>query len=466
MGAMPLPGGIPSPAAVQLRSGPNAFEDEVLRRGIASIDAPALPEMTSQTIARPSGSMDPHSLGGYKQLSNTFGMTRDRAGNLSAVAQAPSVDAIREGQLTSQMAVPVMPRFFKEGGEAVASPSLLEYIQQQGEEAPIDTDPMGTAQQLLSNVVRVDRRPAPTRQSVKRVSRGAGRDAAATDPMGMKIPSLTESKQMELDTSSSPAESQYKGTAREQMEELARTYQLKINAAKNKARGLAADTFGAPTLEQPTLAKRSLTKRSFATGGEVKGAAPDQAPKVTGINRILDFVAQRLPADAFPTAGRVLLESVQGKRDPITESSFSKDELEVLRQLTRGDKGSVAYSDYQNLVNQFRAQGKDADATSSLFSLGSPIGNVRNTLGRFNYTRDPRGNVVIEDSYDFNPPDANMTQEARTGDYGTFGPYNLIRDYAGEKIPPGSGRNVRINLGLVERSQNISPEKPKNKLRR
>jgi hypothetical protein len=53
------------------------------------------------------------------------------------------------------------------------------------------------------------------------------------------------------------------------MEELARVYQLKINAAKNKARGLGADTFGAPTLEGPTLVKKRLSKRTFAKGGFV-----------------------------------------------------------------------------------------------------------------------------------------------------------------------------------------------------
>jgi hypothetical protein len=47
-------------------------------------------------------------------------------------------------------------------------------------------------------------------------------------------------------------------------------HQLKINAARNKARGLSADTFGAPTLEGATLTKGPLTKKRFAEGGEVK----------------------------------------------------------------------------------------------------------------------------------------------------------------------------------------------------
>jgi hypothetical protein len=59
-------------------------------------------------------------------------------------------------------------------------------------------------------------------------------------------------------------------SARSQMEELARVYQLRMAAARNKARGLSADTFGAPTLEGATLTKNTLAKKRFAKGGEAK----------------------------------------------------------------------------------------------------------------------------------------------------------------------------------------------------
>jgi len=75
------------------------------------------------------------------------------------------------------------------------------------------------------------------------------------------------------------------------------------------------------------------------------------------------------------------------------------------------------------------------------------VGNVQTTLGQFRYVRDPQGGLRVVDTYDFNPLNPHLTQEARTGDYGGFGPYGLIREYAGEKVPPGKGRSVRINLG-------------------
>ena len=176
------------------------------------------------------------------------------------------------------------------------------------------------------------------------------------------------------------------------------------------------------------------------------------APEVTGVNRLVDWVAQRLPADKFPTSARTLLETVQGKRDPITETHFSPAELDVMRQLVAqkgGDTGNVQYADYVKLQQNLRKQGGalPMSYSPSLLSMGDPIGNVQTTLGRFRYARDAKGHLILQDNYDFNPPPEGMSQEHYTGDYGAFGPYGLVRGYAGEKIPPGYGRTVNINLG-------------------
>ena len=160
------------------------------------------------------------------------------------------------------------------------------------------------------------------------------------------------------------------------------------------------------------------------------------APEVTGVNRLIDFVAQRLPPDIFPTNARTLLETAQGNRSPITENNFSPEELNVLKELIAlkgGNTGSIQYDDY-------RKSGKPV-------TLLTPLGNIQTTLGRFRYTRDANGNLIVQDMYDFNPPQEGALQEQRTGDYGALGPYGLIREYAGQKIPPGYGRPVNINLG-------------------
>ena len=175
------------------------------------------------------------------------------------------------------------------------------------------------------------------------------------------------------------------------------------------------------------------------------------APEVTGVNKLIDFVVQRLPANKFPTSARTLLETAQGRQDPITEGNLSPEELATLRELILlkgGDAGDIQYGDYRALGKSMRERGQiPASMSPSLFSMGDPLGNLQTTLGRFKYVRDAKGNLVVQDTYDFNPPQEGTMQEQRTGDYGALGPYGLIRDYAGEKIPRGYGRPVNINLG-------------------
>ena len=211
------------PTALAPTIGPNAFENEVLMRGPAHT------------------------------------MERDTSDIPITLAKGPTSG----------------PKLLKEGGEVASNSQLItDYIQQKNKEEQsdvIDTNPLGTAQELLSSVTKINSKAAPIRQSVKRVSRGAGSDASRSKEMNLKVAPLSKSKQMVLDTSSTPAEEKdgAKGSAREQMDDLVRAYELQLKAVKNKARGLSADTFGAPTLEGATLAKNTLAKRRFAEGGEV-----------------------------------------------------------------------------------------------------------------------------------------------------------------------------------------------------
>jgi hypothetical protein len=116
--------------------------------------------------------------------------------------------------------------------------------------------------------------------------------------------------------------------------------------------------------------------------------------------------------------------------------------------LKGGDAGDIQYKDYSTLARAMWEQGQTPMTLSpGLLSMGDPRGNIQTTLGRFKYARDAKGNLVVQDTYDFNPPQEGTMQEQRTGDYGALGPYGLIRDYAGEKIPRGYGRPVNVNLG-------------------
>lgn len=214
------------------------------------------------------------------------------------------------------------------------------------------------------------------------------------------------------------------------------------------------------------LAELDLTStapRQFSHGGVVHRAdGSPESGEVTGINKLVDFVAQRLDPGMFPTSARTLLETVQGTKTPITESNFSPEERDIMRQLAvlkGGQKGNIDYGDYVKLAEQMKKTGKvPVSVTPGLLSMADPMGNVQTTLGRFTYQTDPKGNLQVVDRYDFNPIyDQGAMQEAQTGDYGALNPYGLVRNYAGQKIPPGKGREVLINLGPVKRAGG-SPE--------
>ena len=340
-----VPGyGVPTVPGAGIRPpGLNAFEDEVLKRQAAGIstsafdvnlppppnsyERPMVPDQAGSPSAPASparsmgnGSLDPHTLGSYKKLSDTFGTTRDRMGNAVASAVLPTTDAVRRGQLSAQaagggasmsntlgtttdrfgnvIAAPTMPAFFKEGGEAVSSGTYIsDYLQQEQEKTDsADIDPLGTAQKYLTDLTGATKKLSPVRQSIKRPSRVAG-GAESSKEMNLKLSPLAETKKMVLDTTSSPGEPKNTDSARAQMEAFVEKYKRKIEIAKNKARGLRANTLGAPTLEAPTLTRNTLAKKTFAEGGEAKKLDAEVAePSLFGVS---DY-ATKASARMFP----------------------------------------------------------------------------------------------------------------------------------------------------------------------
>lgn len=168
-------------------------------------------------------------------------------------------------------------------------------------------------------------------------------------------------------------------------------------------------------------------------------------------NAVFDAVVPHLNPEWFPTSGRTLVSTLQGNRNPIDASNFSNEELDVMRDMLRHqgkDSGSVQYKDYAEYgARQRAAGGMPMSVAPSLLSAADPMGNVQTTLGRFNYSKTPDGRHVITDTYDFNPvePGAAEVMDAAS----VFSPYLAIRRYAGDRIPPGSGRPVNIDLGVI-----------------
>jgi len=184
--------------------------------------------------------------------------------------------------------------------------------------------------------------------------------------------------------------------------------------------------------------------------------SPDKKiqPELTGANRLVDFLLQKLKADMFPTSAKTLIETAQGNKEPITEKNFTPEELVALQKLiaSTNERGDVQYPDYFNLMTKERKEKGTIPASlmPSILSMADPIGNLQTTLGRFTYSRDADGNLIVVDKYDFNKP-SNLG-----------GMYGLMRNYAGEKIPTGFGRDVRINLGKtpVNQPQSLQYQDP------
>jgi hypothetical protein len=186
---------------------------------------------------------------------------------------------------------------FAKGGGVDVNALLAQNAETLSDEEPeevINTNPVGTAQQMLADLAGTER-ASPTRMSVKRTKTSAGGGASADKAMKMSAESLAKGDLGAM-KDTAPAKGA-PDSARSQMEELARVYQLRMTAARNKARGLSADTFGAPTLEGPTLTKNTLAKKRFAKGGEAKKPEAEVAePSLFGVS---DY-ATKASARMFP----------------------------------------------------------------------------------------------------------------------------------------------------------------------
>ena len=169
---------------------------------------------------------------------------------------------------------------------------------------------------------------------------------------------------------------------------------------------------------------------------------PEQQSLGSTTNNFVDYLLQKFNPQIFPTAGKTFIETVQGSKERITEKNFTTEELTALKNLieSTNNRGNVQYEDYFNLMQkEFKEKGTiPASFSPSILSILDPIGNVETTLGRFKYSRDANGNLIVVDSYDFNPIPTMS------------GAYGALRNYGTAKIPKGSGREVIINLGNTD----------------
>jgi len=198
---------------------------------------------------------------------------RDAANRATAINVVSNPDQFGFGSLS------IAERFMAEGGEVRA------------DEDDAGVGEVGSAQALLAQLeAQAPRRAKKATPALKRMST---RSDGASMPKGMGMEQESLGSVREL-----VAMAKDKGSARQQMEELARLYKLKITAAQDRSRGLSASTFGAPTLEGTTLTKNTLATKRFAEGGEAKGSQAEVSePSLLGVTRYATQASARMFPD-------------------------------------------------------------------------------------------------------------------------------------------------------------------------
>jgi hypothetical protein len=135
-----------------------------------------------------------------------------------------------------------------------------------------------------------------------------------------------------------------------------------------------------------------MSKGGDVTDEMLVGTAPSEESQQTTGEYIKGLYKENIPVHA-----RVYLETLLGKKDPITAEDFTKEELADIEKLlsSKPAKGAVTeYSDYEKVRDLDREGRHSSDWLENLPSVGK-------TLGRFTYETLPDGRRVIKDTYDF-----------------------------------------------------------------
>jgi hypothetical protein len=172
--------------------------------------------------------------------------------------RAVAIDVVSNPDQFNFGSMSISNRFMAEGGLAEVNEDTLSDSEE-------EADATGSARAMLANL-SPSQEESPTGKSIKRPSKKMPRASGGTGSakeMAMAYDPLTSAKDLVPQTKD-------KGSARSQMEALARAYKLRAQQASEKSRGLMTSTMGAPTLEQPTLTKNVLTAKRFEKGGEAK----------------------------------------------------------------------------------------------------------------------------------------------------------------------------------------------------
>ena len=264
---------------------------------------------------------------GSMSVANRF-MAKGGPVEKTAREMMDDMDGQKQDRLFERIYAPGTPPFgFAKGGEAdiAAMRALVDasnMAEDEDEEEPINTDPVGTAQSMLSDLMASETPKTRTVSRVRKMPVGGGADR----PKGMAV-------EYESLTTAKAAKPKGAKSAQAELRALAKSYRLKKQAAENAAKGLMSNTLGTPTLERPTLEQETLTKRRFAEGGEAKKGQKvegSDGPSASALLRRLGLAVARgvpqvvtglvdLAALPLTATGRMKAEDIVGTTDYLTK---------------------------------------------------------------------------------------------------------------------------------------------------
>lgn len=173
----------------------------------------------------------------------------------------------------------------------------------------------------------------------------------------------------------------------------------------------------------------------------------------------------------LPLPARLYIDSVYNKnKEPINESYFSNDELNIVKDLVAAsvikDEKLVETPGYVN-YNTYK-KGSDPDSFSAveddptvrpnlLSALFTDSGKIKTSLGQFNYEVTKEGDILVKDKYDFNAYNAKgkKTVGTRYQEMGALDKiasnifslgYMGLRAAGQEALPEGSGREINLRI--------------------
>lgn len=116
-------------------------------------------------------------------------------------------------------------------------------------------------------------------------------------------------------------------------------------------------------------------------------------------------MADSIYKKAVPAHIRTFVETLAGKKDPITEKDFTAEELEQIRSAVRSAQAqpTIRYSQKDPKGTPLNVVGYDdygGNRTRRDLDV-SGTSAARNTLGRFRFQKTPDGRTIAIDTYDF-----------------------------------------------------------------